>query len=72
MQLHADLCADVPAESRTDHPSAEMVVASFRVAQHDGEVFRDMIEHDKQRVLLADIGFKTKYGIIENSVILRQ
>ena len=45
-KLHAELAIDVPAEGRTNEASAEVVHAILGIAQHDGEVFRDVVEQD--------------------------
>lgn len=43
VELFANFLVYVPAYGGADHASAEMVVACFGVAQHDGEVFGDVV-----------------------------
>lgn len=39
----------VPADRGADHGGAEVVVARFLVAEHDGVVFWHVVEDDSQR-----------------------
>ena len=48
VELEADLGADVPAQGGADDTRAEGVEACLWVAQHEGEVFGDVVEEDVQ------------------------
>lgn len=72
MKLHPDFRANIPPQRGADHPSAKMVVACLRIAEHDGEVLGDVVEHDEQGVFFADIGLQTEEGVVEEFLVLRQ
>lgn len=53
--MHANLRAYVPANCRADNTGAEVIVACVRVAEHDGKVFGDVFEEDKEGMLCCDV-----------------
>ena len=65
-ELHAELAVDVPAEGRTNDPGAEVVHAILGIAQHDGEVFGDVVEQDMQRMHLVNDGLFLQDAVVED------
>ena len=65
-ELHSELAIDVPAEGRTNEPGAEVVHAILGIAQHDGEVFRDVVEQDMQRMHLVNDRLFVQDAIVED------
>lgn len=46
-QLHAELHCHVPAKRRAEQAGTEIVVTILRIAEHAGEIFRDVLqEHE--------------------------
>lgn len=56
-ELHAEFCVNVPAKGGAEQTGAEIVHSVFGVAEHDCEVFRDVLEEDVQGVHVFDDGF---------------
>lgn len=71
LELHTELGVDVPAERGTEETGAEVVHAILGVAQHDGEVFRDVLEQDMQRMHVLDDGLLVQDGIVEDIAFRR-
>ena len=69
---HADLGACIPAQGGADQPGAEVVIASFWVPEHDGEVFGDVVEEDMKGMLLADILGGVQYPVFEGLLVFCQ
>ncbi len=66
LELHAELGVDVPTERRAEETGAEVVHSVFGVAQHDGEVFRYVLEQDVQGVHILDDGFAVQDAVVED------
>lgn len=65
-ELHSKLAIDVPAKGRTNDAGAEVVHAILGIAQHDGEVFRDVVEQDMQRMHLVNDGLFVQDAVVED------
>ena len=65
-ELHTELTIDIPAEGRTNEPGAEVVHAILGIAQHDGEVFRHVVEQDMQRMHLVNDGLLVQDAVVED------
>ena len=65
-ELQTELAIDVPAEGRTNEPRAKVVHAILGIAQHDGEVFRDVFEQDMQRMHRVNDRFFLQDAIVED------
>ena len=66
LQLHTELAVDIPAEGRANEAGAEVVHAILGIAQHDGEVFRDVVEQDVQRMHLVDDGLFVQDAVVKD------
>ena len=65
LQLQPQFRVHVPSNRATYHPGAEIVRTVVRVAQHDGEIFRDVVKQDVQWMHRADDGFRIEDAVVE-------
>lgn len=65
-ELHAELCVDVPAEGGAEETGAEVVHAIFGVAEHDCEIFWDVIEQYVQRMHAFDDSLVLQEAVVED------
>nr|POE59018.1 hypothetical protein CFP56_24288 [Quercus suber] len=69
VQAPADLRAHVPPQRAADHPRPETVLPRDRVAQHDREVFGDVLQDDVQGRRGAEAGGGVQDGVVEGHVL---
>ena len=70
-ELEAQFCGNVPAEGGAEEAGAEVVAAIGRVAEHNCEIFRDVMEEDVERVHAADDGFGLENAVVKDMALVR-
>lgn len=65
-QGQTDLGAQVPAQRGADDACAEGVDACGRVAEHEGEVFGDVVQEDEEGWGAEEAGAGAEEGVVES------
>ena len=69
VEFQSDLGSHVPPEGATDQAGAEMIDAIFGIAEHDGEVFGDIVQESLEWCRLFEVGLGLENVIVEDGAV---
>lgn len=70
-ELEAQFRGKVPTEGGAEDTSAKVVEAIGRIAEHDCEIFRNVMKEDVERVHAVDDAFGLENAIVEDVTLVR-